>query len=110
MAEQPGRVTALDTVLYDWMQKWEFVGSPREQEQLADLRARLISREDGIADLLRLAGAQLGAMPQLVAEVICLTGLGTTPTDEERALIHRQYEAAIEQLQEEIRRMRGDDN
>lgn len=103
MAEQPGRVTALDTVLYDFTDRIP-------ANALHDLRVRLIAREDSIADLLRLAGAQLGAMPQLVAEVICLTGLGTTPTDDERALIHRQYEAAIEQLQEELRRMRGDDN
>lgn len=105
MADQ--RTTALDTVLYDWMTHTQTVLAA---EELADLRARLLAREDNIADVLRLAGDQLGAMPQLVAEVICLTGLGTPPSDEERALIHAQYRDTMQQLAEELRRLRGDDN
>lgn len=64
----------------------------------------LTAREDNMADLIRLAGAQFGLYPQAVSKVLMDVGLGTAPTPEARALIDGQFVALMEQLQEEHRR------
>jgi len=83
-------VTSLDQVLN------QFQGVPD------GLKQALMDREDNIADMLRLAGAQYGTFPQIVAEVLCQVGLGTPPTTEERAMIHNQFHAVIEELRRQF--------
>jgi hypothetical protein len=63
----------------------------------------LTAREDQIADYLRLAGAQFGMYPWIIAEVLAQIGLGTPPSEDERTLIRRQF---IEGM-EELRRQQG---
>jgi hypothetical protein len=55
------------------------------------LRALLVAREDNMADHLRLAGAQFGLIPELVAAVIADLGLGTPLSDEERIIIRNNF-------------------
>ena len=83
--EEPS-VTSLDQVL------GQFEGVPD------GLKQALLDREDNIADMLRLAGAQFGTFPQIVAEVLCQVGLGTPLPQEERSMIHQQFHAVIEEL------------
>jgi hypothetical protein len=64
------------------------------------LRALLVAREDNMADHLRLAGAQFGLFPELVAAVIADLGLGTLPTDEERIIIRNNFIAKMRELSE----------
>jgi hypothetical protein len=47
----------------------------------AAIQAALVEREDQVADFLRLAGQQFGLFPQIVAEVLSQTGLGTPVSD-----------------------------
>lgn len=77
---------------------------------LDNLEAALVAREDGIADVLRLAGQQFGLMPEIVAEVLAEVGLGTPPDEVTRDLIRTNYVALMERLQEEHRRQHGGDN
>jgi len=83
-------VTSLDHVL------GQFEGVPD------GLKQALMDREDNIADMLRLAGAQYGTFPQIVAEVLCQAGLGTPPSAEERLMIHNQFHAVIEELRRQF--------
>lgn len=69
------------------------------------LEAALIQREDLIGDFLRMAGQRFGLFPQIVAEVLAETGLGTTPTPEVREMIHRQFHELMAQI---AAAMRGD--
>jgi hypothetical protein len=62
------------------------------------LRRALIAREDGMRDILTLAGAQFGLYPFIVAEVLAQVGLGSTPTEEERVYIRRAFDEGMEQL------------
>lgn len=55
------------------------------------LLAALVEREDAMKDQLFLAGAQFGLFAPIVAEVVATIGLGTPPSDEERAMIHATY-------------------
>lgn len=64
-------------------------------------REVLLEREDRIADLLRIAGAQYGVYPQIVSEVIASIGIGTPPTEEERALIRQNYINLLAWLREQ---------
>jgi hypothetical protein len=64
------------------------------------LKALLLAREDNMADHLRLAGAQFGLFPELVAAVIADLGLGTLPTDEERIIIRNNFIAKMRELSE----------
>jgi hypothetical protein len=73
----------------------------------SELEAALLEREDGIADQLRLMGAQLGAMPEFVAKALLDVGLGTPPDEETRAFIERGFTTRLEWLQEQFRRQQG---
>lgn len=64
------------------------------------LRAMLRTREDLMADHLRLAAQQFGLMPQIVAEVVAQLGLGTPLSAEERALVQQNFIALMEQIAE----------
>lgn len=55
------------------------------------LRALLLSREDNIADHLRLAARQFNVKAEIVAEVLVQAGLGTPPSKEQRDLIRQNY-------------------
>ena len=82
---------------------WHRNVSDLTNEHLAtELHAALTAREDEIADGLRMAGAQLGAMPEFVAEVIAQLGLGTEPDAETRLHIHNQFHAGMARLQQMI--------
>lgn len=96
-------MTTLNSILTDFRER----RSRDETATWPELEAALLAREDAIADALRLAGAQLGAMPEFVAETLCQVGLGTQPDDETRALIHQQFVARMAWLQEEFRRQQG---
>jgi len=72
------------------------------------LESALLAREDEMADELRMAGMNLGAMPELVAEAIAEIGIGTPPAPEMRELIHQQFHARMEWLQEQFRQQGGD--
>lgn len=64
------------------------------------LRALLTAREDSMADTLRLAGAQFGLIPELVAEVVAELGMGTEPTAEERQIIRNNFIQKMQELQQ----------
>lgn len=62
------------------------------------LMALLIAREDNMADHLRLAGAQFGLLPWIVAEVVAELGLGTPLSDEERQMVRQNFVNGMEEL------------
>ena len=62
------------------------------------MHAELMNREDAIVSILHLAGAQFGLFPQIVAEVLAEVGLGSPKSDEERAMIRRQFAELMEQV------------
>jgi len=64
----------------------------------AAVEAALINREDAMAEVMHLAGAQFGLFPQIVAEVLAEVGLGTPKSDEEREMIRRSFHNLMEQL------------
>lgn len=64
------------------------------------LRALLVAREDNMADHLRLAGAQFGMIPELVAAVVADLGLGTIPSEEEKAIIRQNFVNKMRELTE----------
>lgn len=66
----------------------------------------LHAREEGIADLLRLAGMQFGLHSPIVAKVLMDVGLGEPPSDEMRTMINNQFAAHME----ELRRQFGEGN
>lgn len=68
------------------------------EARIVQLRRLLLAREDNIADVLRLAGHQFGAMPGFVAEVIALSGLGTPPSEAEREAIHDGFHRDYEEM------------
>jgi hypothetical protein len=78
-----------------------------ETEWGAALLAALINREDAKCDLLRLAGAQFGLYPAIVAEVLAEVGLGEPISDEQRILIRNQFNTLMAQLREQ---QQGNDN
>lgn len=60
----------------------------------------LQEREDQMKDRLGMAGAQFGLFPFIVAAVLVDVGLGTPPSDEERALIHNTFNEGMSALRE----------
>ena len=66
------------------------------------LRRALLAREDGMKDILTLAGAQFGLYPFIVAEVLAQVGLGTEPSEEERVYIRRAFEVGMEELRRQF--------
>jgi hypothetical protein len=65
-----------------------------------DLVAALVERENAALDMVRVAGMNFGLFPQIVAEVLAESGLGTPLSEDERAMIHTQYVTLIQHLQE----------
>ena len=63
------------------------------------LVSRLTAREDAMRDQLHMAGMQFGLFPQIVAEVLAEVGLGTPPTEEERAMIRAAFVALMEEIE-----------
>lgn len=80
--------------------------------QTDGLEAALLAREDNMADILRLAGAQFGMYPFIVAEVLRQVGIGTPLSEEEQQMIHEAYVNGMNALIEEQRRAQegGDSN
>lgn len=95
------KVTSLDHVLAEWMDaNPDAVGA--EDTALVNLRERLLAREDNMADVLRLAGAQFLMFPEIVAEVLAEVGLGTPIDDDQRMFIRRQFAARMEWWREQF--------
>jgi uncharacterized protein Yka (UPF0111/DUF47 family) len=82
-----------------------FVGSTFSPTDREAIQAALVEREDAVADFLRMAARQFGLFPQIVAEVLAETGLGTAPSPEVRNMIHRQFHELMQQVE---RAQRGD--
>jgi hypothetical protein len=70
------------------------------------LISALHEREDAIADFLRELGPRFGLYPEIVAECIAESGLGTPIPDDVRALIHAQYVGLMGRLAAEYRNNR----
>lgn len=68
-------------------------------EQIQPLTAALVAREDQMADTLRMAGAQFGLYPEIVAEVFAEVGVGTPVDETQRAFIRAQFNSLMEELQ-----------
>lgn len=85
----------------------QYVPAIVEGDEREALIAALIAREDAIADMLRIAGANLGASTPLVAFALAETTLGTPVDDETRSLLHVQFHEEVERIQEMMRRMQG---
>lgn len=66
------------------------------------LKGALLNREDGMKDVLNLAGAQFGLYPFIVAEVLAQVGLGTPLSEEERTYIRQEFVAGMENLRAAI--------
>lgn len=75
------------------------LGLPEAEATL--LHTALTAREDLLASSLHMAGVQFGLYPAVVAEVIASIGLGSTPTDDERLLIRRNFIDTINSLREQ---------
>lgn len=65
------------------------------------LKLVLVAREQSALDLLREEATRFGLFAEIVAEKLAATGLGEVLADEERAYIHRQYEALMARLEAE---------
>jgi hypothetical protein len=59
----------------------------------------LVEREEGLADMLRMAGIQFGLYPQIVSEVLASVEMGAPMESPQRDLIHAQFVALMEELQ-----------
>ncbi len=70
-------------------------------EQQQALVAALTTREDLMAGMLHMAGAQFGVYPEIVAEVFAGLGIGSPITDAHREMIRAQFNALMERLQRE---------
>jgi len=68
-----------------------------------EMVSNLIAREDAIADALRMAGAQFGVYPEIVAKVLMDLELGTPPTPEVARMIQQQFIDLMERLQQQYR-------
>ena len=95
--EQPEpRVPSMNTVLTHWR---------TEHDQYPDafnaLQTILLSREDQIAEALRMAGSQFGLFPEIVAEVLTEIGLGTPPDDTTREFIKSNFIARMQWIQQQ---------
>lgn len=90
---------ALPTVREVVDKQRNLIGDTVADQMIADL----IQREDLIADMLRLAGSQLGTFPEFVAKVLADVGLGTPVTPEIQEHLNKQFAARMEWLQEQFR-------
>lgn len=63
----------------------------------------LLAREDAVADMLRMAGSQLGTFPEFVAKVLADVGLGTPIDAEQHQYLNSQFAARLEWLQQQFR-------
>lgn len=74
----------------------EVVGRvPMDDATRAALLDQLREREDTLRAEMQLAGATLGTFPELVAMVLMLLGIGSPPSEDERALITHNFEARL---------------
>ena len=62
------------------------------------LVSALMEREQAMADTLRQAGMQFGLFPQIVAEVLAQVEMGEPISTEQRAMVHFQFHALMEQI------------
>lgn len=60
----------------------------------------LVAREDDVADYLRLTAVQYGLYPEIVAESIAASGLGSPPSEEERTLIRTNWVGLMEKFRD----------
>ena len=69
-----------------------------DQAQVEMVTRALVEREEGIADIMRVAGQSFGLLPQIVAEVFAQIHFGAPITDEHRQLVHQQFHTVIDQI------------
>lgn len=94
MSEEPMEFSVyLPEPIAALVDQWVAEGAPPEV-----LTARLVEREEQVADVLRLAGQSYGVLPQIMAEVFAQIRLGTPISTEQRALIHSQYHRVIDAI------------
>lgn len=74
-----------------------YVGDPATPPPEVLINA-LVAREQAMADTLHQAGMQFGMFPQIVAEVLAQVEMGEPVSIEQRALIHGQFVALMEQI------------
>lgn len=76
----------------------------------AEMIETLVAREDAIADALRMAAAQFGMYPEIVAKVLMDVEMGSMAlvSPETQNLINGQFNALMERLQQEFRDRNGD--
>ena len=77
------------------------------EDQVTHLTSALVQREDEMADMFRMAGAQFGMFPQIIAEVFAEVGIGTPVDEQQRTLIHAQFVALMEELERQHREHGG---
>lgn len=80
---------------------------PIPADYRADLLAALVAREENIADLLRLAGAQFNLFPEIVAEMFAQVGLGEPMSADQRRMVHANYHALMDRLRNEFEQGHG---
>jgi len=86
-------MTTLKEVLDEWQLHNDQFPGARE-----DLERALLVREDQMKDVLYLAGQQFGLFPQIVAEVLAETGLGTPLPPAERAMVRQNFTNLMEAI------------
>lgn len=79
-----------------------------DEQVKTSLLEALTERENGIGDILRLAGAQFGMYPEIVAEILAEAGLGSPSPEAERAMIRSQFIALMERLRTEYEQQHPD--
>lgn len=68
----------------------------------AELKRRLLARDNEILDRLRLLAAQQGLLPAITAYLLPSVGLGELPSPEELQLLRRQAEAERLQVLQQL--------
>ena len=76
----------------------EFDAGSGPGKQLTDA---LIAREQEMVGTLHMTASQFGLLPQIVAKVICMIGLGEPCTEEMRAHVDAQYARLMAQIVEQ---------
>jgi hypothetical protein len=94
--EQEPKVQSLSTTLGQWRTEHD-----QYPDAFHDLQAVLMRREDEIAETLRVAGAQFGLFPEIVAEVLTEIGIGTPPDDTTREFIKQNFIARMQWIQQQ---------
>jgi len=81
---------------------WDILGPYQTQHPTipwGQIHEQLVGREQAMSDMFRLAGAQFGLYPQIVAEVLAEAQMGEPIEAAQREMIRAQFVALMEELQ-----------